>query len=229
MHCPKKGGMVKYLREGEWKRVEVTSRGGTAKGKNKYYFNVKAREGWTSGVHFDKVKWEEDEDYVFYTKIVLWKEDTLKYVQVNGHVIEEVNIVLIPTKEHGSPECIAAKKKEMDAFNQFDVYLEVEDTGQVRLSLRWVITDKSTPEDIEKNEKMVKARLVCRGFEETVEVQADSPTGSKKTLRMLLAIAATKGWTIKSEDIKNAYLQGEEIDRLVYMEPPAKLKRPNKL
>ena len=60
MHCPKKGGMVKYLREGEWKRVEVTSRGGTAKGKNKYYFNVKAREGWTNGVHFDKVMWEKE-------------------------------------------------------------------------------------------------------------------------------------------------------------------------
>ena len=38
--------------------------------------------------------------------------------------------MLIPTKEHGSPECIAAKKKEMDTFKQFDVYLEVEDTGQ---------------------------------------------------------------------------------------------------
>ena len=54
-------------------------------------------------------------------------------------------------------------------------------------------------------------------------------TGSKETLRILLAIAASKGWTIKSDDIKNAYLQGEEIDRLVYMEPLAELKRPDKL
>ena len=71
----------------------------------------------------------------------------------------------------------------------------------------------------------MKARLVCRGFEETLEVQSDSPTGSKETLPILLYIAASKGWTIKSDDIKNAYLQGEDINRLVYMEPPAELKR----
>ena len=34
---------------------------------------------------------------------------------------------------------------------------------------------------------------------------------------MLLDIAASKAWTIKSNDIKNAYnLQGEEIDRLIH-------------
>ena len=30
-------------------------------------------------------------------------------------------MVLIPTKEHGSPECIATKKRKMDAFKQFYV------------------------------------------------------------------------------------------------------------
>ena len=55
---PKVIDKIKYLTE--WKKVEVTSRGGTAKGKNKYYFNVKAREGWTNGVHFDKVIWEKE-------------------------------------------------------------------------------------------------------------------------------------------------------------------------
>ena len=33
--------------EGEWKKVEVTGKGGRATGKNMDYFNVKAREGWT--------------------------------------------------------------------------------------------------------------------------------------------------------------------------------------
>ena len=40
--------------------VEVTGRGGRTKGKNKDYFNVRAREGWTSGVHLDMVDWEKD-------------------------------------------------------------------------------------------------------------------------------------------------------------------------
>ena len=75
----------------------------------------------------------------------------------------------------------------------------------------------------------MKARLVCRGFEETIEVQSDSPTGSKETLCILLAIAASKGRTIKSDNITKAYLQGKEIKGLVYMEPLVELKRLDKL
>ena len=45
-----------------------------------------------------------------------------------------MNMVLITTKEPGSPECITAKKREMDAFKQFDSYQEVEDKGQEQLS-----------------------------------------------------------------------------------------------
>ena len=151
---------------------------------------------------------------------------TMKYVQVNDHNTEDVNVVLILTNKQGSPECVATKEREMDASKKFDVYQEVEIEGQERLSSHWVMTDKSTPED---NKKNVKVRLLCRGFEETIKVPADSLTGSKETLRMLLAIAASKDWTIKRKDIKNAYLQGEEIDRLIYMEPPPELKKPDKL
>ena len=71
----------------------------------------------------------------------------------------------------------------------------------------------------------VKARLVCRGFKEAIEVQADSPTGNKETLHLLLSIAATKGWKIKSRDVKNAYLQGELLNRDVFMEPPQEAKK----
>ena len=68
-----------------------------------------------------------------------------------------------------------------------------------------------------EEEQKVKARLVARGFEEKVRVQADSPTGIKETLNMLLTVAATKGWKIKIGDVKSAYLQGEKLDREVYM------------
>ena len=51
-------------------------------------------------------------------------------MQNYDRVIKEVRV------EHISPECIAAKKREMDAFKEFGVYQEVEERGQVRLSLR---------------------------------------------------------------------------------------------
>ena len=134
---------------------------------------------------------------------------------------EEALIALIPTKDHGKRECIMAKMKELEAFKNFQVYEEVEDQDQERLSSRWILTDKSTTE-----QRKVKARLVCRGFEEVVKVQADSPTGSRETLHMLLAIAASKEWKVKSGDVKNAFLQGELLDRDVYMEPPLEERKP---
>ena len=116
--------------------------------------------------------------------------------------------------------CVKSKEKELKAFKKFQVYEEVTDYGQEKLSSRWVMTDKSNG----KRTK-VKARLVCRGFEEAIEVQADSPTGNKETLCLLLSIAATKGWKIKSGDVKNAYLQGELLNRDVFMEPPPEAKK----
>ena len=58
-----------------------------------------------------------------------------------------------------------------------------------------------------------------------IEVQAGSPTENKETLCLLLSIAATKGWKIKSGDIKNAYLQGELLDRDGFLEPPPEAKK----
>ena len=39
-------------------------------------------------------------------------------------------------------------------------------------------------------------------------------------MRIALSIAASKGWDVKTVDIKSAYLQGHEIDRDVFVKPP---------
>ena len=54
---------------------------------------------------------------------------------------------------------------------------------------------------------------MARGFEEVEEVEKDSPTVSKSTMRILMSVAVSKGWTVKSTDIKSAFLQGKEIQR----------------
>ena len=225
---PKAGDRIQYRDAGgDWQPAEVLSRGGKVTSKHCDYFNVRSEGGREDGVHLDRVEWRKDqgekeaEKETETEKEVVHNEKEMVAEKDGEADKEEALVVLIPTKEHGSEECVAAKTRELEAFKKFGVYEEVKDEGQERLSSRWVLTDKST-----KTERKVKARLVCRGFEEAVEVQADSPTGSKETLHMLLAIAATKGWTIKTGDIKNAYLQGEPINREVHMEPPAELSRP---
>ena len=96
----------------------------------------------------------------------------------------------------------------MQKFRDFDTDEEVADEGQPTVSTRLVITEK---------EGEVKARFLARGFEEKNLKQRDSPTASKGAMRILLTIAASKQWVIKTTDIKSAFLQGKELNRNVYL------------
>ena len=72
----------------------------------------------------------------------------------------------------------------------------------------------------------VRARLVARGYEEQEEVISDSPTVDQVNIKILLAIAASKGWKVVSSDVKSAFLQGKEITRDVIMKPPPEAGHP---
>ena len=63
---------------------------------------------------------------------------------------------------------------------------------------------------------------MARGFEEGEDssIRRDSPTCMKESLRLTLVTAASKGWRIESLDIKSAFLQGQKIERDVYLKPP---------
>ena len=53
-----------------------------------------------------------------------------------------VYAVEVPTAEHRKPEVIEAKDKELENLAKYDMFEEVEDTGQERVGSRWVITKK---------------------------------------------------------------------------------------
>nr|XP_039274020.1 uncharacterized protein LOC120347974 [Styela clava] len=67
-----------------------------------------------------------------------------------------------------------------------------------------------------------KARLVVRGFEKDClsELKTDSPTCSKESLRLVLALLAQKNWSPKTMDIKTAFLQGKSLERDIFIKPP---------
>jgi hypothetical protein len=109
-----------------------------------------------------------------------------------------------------------AKKSEIENWKENDVFEIKEDIGQKTLSCRWVITEK-----IKDGQKKVKARLVVRGFEEEDNSEGtDSPTCKPEILKMALCIIKMKGWKVKTLDIKTAYLQGDRIEREVFIKPP---------
>jgi hypothetical protein len=110
---------------------------------------------------------------------------------------------------------IIAKDVEIKNLHDNDVYEWVEDKGQDAISSRWVMTEKN-----EGGESIIKARLVARGFEETHNERTDSPTCSKQSVRLLFSIASTFSWEVRSIDIKAAFLQGDLLDREVFVVPP---------
>ena len=136
------------------------------------------------------------------------------------YVEEQANIVMIPRKEHNKPEIVNAKMKELSIWKELKVYEEVNDEGQPRIGTCWVITPK-----IIDGKDSYKARLVCRGDQEEVNVPTDSPTCSKSGLRIFIAVSTGCGFTIHSKDVKSAFLQGKLLNRNVFLEPPHELRK----
>ena len=129
--------------------------------------------------------------------------------------VNEVNSVIVPVSRHNENKVKCAKQLELENWKQFGVNDEIPYSGQKLMSTRWVITEKET-----EGVGNVKARLVVRGFEEECDVKSDSPTVHKESLRLFLAAAATQNYDIHSLDIKAAFLQGQNIDRIIYVQPP---------
>ena len=110
-----------------------------------------------------------------------------------------------------------AKMKELENWRNNDAYEEVEFEDQQVISTRWVLSTK------EKGGSVVtKARLVARGYEdkEVDNLNTNSPTCSKESIRVALAILASNGWECKSMDVKSAFLQGYPLERDVFIKPP---------
>ena len=180
---------------GNWQTAQVLSKGGKASGKNKYYYNIQVEgEELPKGVHWDK-------------HVDVWR------------LAESVeNIVLFSKCGELKESVIAAKESELDNWKSNSVYERVKDVGQPAVSSRWVMAEKRIPGSTDVR---LKARLVCRGYEEdTSTLRTDSPTCSKESMRILMCCAMSNSWECKSLDIKSAFLQGFEIDRDIFMRPP---------
>ena len=83
------------------------------------------------------------------------------------------------------------------------------------ISLRWVLK-----ENVATGEKLVKAILCARGFEEEQHFRTDSPTCCKEGLHLTCCIISSNKWPLNSLDVKTAFLQGKLIERTVYVRPP---------
>ena len=129
--------------------------------------------------------------------------------------IEEAFVVQIPRYLHNDLRCVEAKEKELKSWKEFGVYEEVPDEGQNTIGTNWQLTEK-----IINGELGVKARLCVRGDQEKSTHRTDSPTVHKDSINLFYMLAAHYRWEIQTADIKCAFLQGESIDRDIFLKPP---------
>ena len=93
------------------------------------------------------------------------------------------------------------------------------------MSTKWVFSEK-----FKEGKRVVKARLVARGFEENTDnLRKDSPTCSKYALRSVIMTAASYNWELGSIDFASAFLQGNPIDRVVFIKPPPDICNPDRV
>ena len=125
----------------------------------------------------------------------------------------------IPRSQWALDEVKDAMKLELDQFDYYKSFdLVRSEPHQQKLRTCWVVTRKTT----EGGQVKVKARLVIMGNHEkqSDDLENDSPTCERDTLKLLFSVAASKKWDLHTTDFKNAFLQGDELGRDVFVIPP---------
>jgi hypothetical protein len=93
-------------------------------------------------------------------------------------------------------------------------------TGHRAIGLKWVFKVKRDPAG---NVLKHKARLVAKGYAQRQGIDFDevfAPVARLETVRLLLAVAAHRSWTVHHMDVKSAFLNGDLAEE-VYVHQPA--------
>ena len=111
---------------------------------------------------------------------------------------------------------------EMNAITRNDTYELVEQQpGDQVIGCQWVYAQKYGPDgEVVK----LKSRVVAMGNQQTDGVDTHSPVATNSTFKSLLAIAAKKGYTVSTADVRSAYLHGECKEKVLMRQPPGYVK-----
>ena len=151
---------------------------------------------------------------------------------------QHVEVKLKDLNEQDVMEFNAAKEKEIDQWLETATIRRIMRNRLPEeniLRCRWILTWKqldSIDAAKEGKTRKAKARLVVRGFEDPdlTELARDSPTLQRESRALILQYCASRKWTIKSFDIRTAFLRGSRRDdRVLAIDPPPEMRQRMKL
>jgi len=119
------------------------------------------------------------------------------------------------------PEWRATMSEEFSALSQTQTWTLVpRPHGTNIVDSKWIFKTKHRPDgSVEKH----KARLVARGFTQQHGIDYGdtfSPVVKPATIRLVLSLAVSRGWTLRQIDVSNAFLHGF-LSEDVYMQQPS--------
>lgn len=88
------------------------------------------------------------------------------------------------------------------------------------IGLKWVFKVKKDPAGAVVKHK---ARLVAKGYVQQQGIDFEevfAPVARMETVRLLIALAANKGWQIHHMDVKSAFLNGDLEEEVYVVQPP---------
>ena len=192
-----------------WYQAEILSRAGKRSGKHSTALNVRYLQPDSVRGQEVCLDWEQ--------AVENWRPEN------DADNIPSEDVLIVSLK--GTDSFAEEKLKEIQNWRDNDVFEEVDFENQYSLSTKWVCTVKERLNPVEK-----KARLVVRGFEDVAtDIASYSPTVSMEVFNLVLAVIASKGWSVQSMDVKAAFLQGDRISRDVFVTPPREFRVPGKV
>ncbi|KAJ9566346.1 LOW QUALITY PROTEIN: hypothetical protein OSB04_002312 [Centaurea solstitialis] len=119
-----------------------------------------------------------------------------------------------------NPMWVKAMKEEIDSIEKNGTWKLVTRPSNVTIiGLKWVFKVKR---DANGSISKYKARLVTKGYLQQPGIDFDevfAPVARIETVRILIALAASKGWELHHLDVKSAFLHGE-LQEQVYVHQP---------
>jgi len=113
-----------------------------------------------------------------------------------------------------------AMDAEMESIQKNETWSLTElPAGTKKIGVKWIYKTKLNESG--KVDKL-KARLVAKGYAQQHDVdytEVFAPVARMDTVRMIIALAAKKGWLIYQLDVKSAFLHGELSEDLFVEQP----------